>query len=146
MTTRLSTVAPDLSGLVEIAGAAACRHAAVVAAVFAVHHSGLDDPRADEALLAIREGRFGDTPERAAVAALVSALDDRQWDLQDRIGAGESMINEHLVAFGRARAASAVFYAGETDPRLAAAEAIYEASAVVDDLKDLRPVVMPALI
>jgi hypothetical protein len=144
MTARLKTVAQDLAEMVERGDEACCRRAAVAVAEFAATHSGLDDPRA-EALFAIRDGRLGDTPERAAVEAVAEALDDRQWDVQDRVGTGETTAEEHLLAFGRARAASAIFYAGDINPRVAASEAIYEASAVIDDLNELRAVVVPAL-
>lgn len=139
-------VARDLSELVERADEASCRIAALTAAAFAVERSGLTDPRAGEALRTAQEGRIGDTAERSAIEALAVALDEFQWDLQDRAAAGTATAEEHLMAFGRARAAAAVFYAGDRDPRVAAAEAIYEASAVADDLDGLRSVVVRALV
>lgn len=145
MQVRLDTVARDLVELVGSAGDLERRRAAVAAAEFALERSGLRDQRADDGLQAVREGRVGDSPERSAVEALATALDERQWDLQDRVASGEAPSVEHLDAFGRARAASSVFYAAEADARTAALEAIYEASAVVDDVDDLRSVVVPLL-
>jgi hypothetical protein len=47
--------------------------------------------------------------------------------------------------FGRARVASAVYYSSAAVPREAALESVYEASAVVDDVDELRAVVAPLL-
>lgn len=143
--TRLALVAADLAQQVEGAGLSRCRAAAIAAARFAVAHSGLEDKRASEALEAAVDGRFGDTPERTAIDELVATLDERQWDLQDRVEAGEASDEEQLVAFRRARAASAVSFAGESDARVAAAEALYEASFVVDDPGELWTTVGPLL-
>lgn len=123
---RLRTVDADLAEMIERADESQCRRAGVVAAQFAAEHVGLDDSTAYEALGAVGEGRHGDTPERAALKALVVALDELQWKLQDRLGAGQATADEHLIAFRRARAASAIVSAGETDSRVAASEAIYE--------------------
>jgi hypothetical protein len=63
----------------------------------------------------------------------------------DAVLGDEGVEHVDLEAFGRARAASAVFYSGEPDARLAALEALYEASAVVEDLNELRAAVVPAM-
>jgi hypothetical protein len=143
--TRLGTVASDLVTLVERASNEQRRSAAVAAAEFAVVRSGLDDRRVDDALAAVRDGNTGDTPERSAVEALAASLDAVQWDLQDRAADDESAEAERWIVFGRARAASAVYYASDPSPRDAALEALYEACAVVDDIGELRVVVEPIL-
>jgi len=77
--------------------------------------------------------------------ALAEALDDRQFRVRESIGSENPSSEEHLEAFGRARAASSVFHSGDADARIAALEALYEAGAVVDGLDDLRATVLPAL-
>ena len=145
VTIRLNTVAPDLVELVDRADDKTLRRVAILAAEFAVRRASLEDPRADGALQAVREGRIGNVPERAAVEALAEALDDRQFRVRESIGSENPSSEEHLEAFGRARAASSVFHSGDADARIAALEALYEAGAVVDDLDDLRATVLPAL-
>jgi hypothetical protein len=145
MTVRLSTVARDVVELVECASDKSRRTAAILAAEFAVDRAALDDPRVNEALEPLRNGRTTAIPERSAVEAFATALDDRQWDLQEKIASGDATPKQHLAAFVLARAAWAVYYAGDIDARIAALEAIYEASTVVDDLDELRSQVVPVL-
>jgi len=141
----LDSVAPDIAKAIASADGTVCRRVAVRAAEFALDRSGLQDPRAVDGLNAIRDGRVGPTPERSAVEALAASLDERQLDIQDLVDAGAAMQAEYVAAFTRARAASAIFFAGELDSRNAALEAVYEASAVVDDVDELRAVVCPLL-
>jgi hypothetical protein len=143
--TRLETVAADLVALIERASDEQRRSAALAAAEFAVTRSGLDDQRVVDALQAARDGVAGDTPERSAVEALAASLDEVQWDLQDRAADAESAEVERWDVFGRARVASAVYYSSAAVPREAALESVYEASAVVDDVDELRAVVAPLL-
>ena len=145
MTARLATVAQDLVVLIELASDRQRRSAAVTAAAFAVERAQLQDRRIDVALLAVQEGRLGATSERTAAEAAASELDEEQWDIQDLLDQGEADSDAQLHAFGKARAAMAVFYAADPDPQVAALEAIYEAGAVVDDLDELRSLVVPAL-
>jgi len=67
VTIRLNIVAPDLVELVDRADDKTLRRVAILAAEFAVRRASLEDPRADGALQAVREGRIGNVPERAAV-------------------------------------------------------------------------------
>ena len=139
MTTRLETVAPGLARLVGHASPSQRRRAALRAAELALDASGLDDDRVRNLLGAVERGVVGDCPERAAVRALVEALDEAYWDLQDQVASGEATPDRHLPAFSRARAAAACYFAAERDTRLAAVEAIYEAGAAVEDHDDLWP-------
>jgi hypothetical protein len=142
---RLETIASDIVDVMRDATEDACRRTALLAAEFAVSSTRLDAKEALEALDAVREGRFGETSERRALEALIVTLDEQQWNLQDAVAANTATDDEHLKAFGLARAASAIFYAGESNSRLAAAEAIYEASALFDDLTELRSLALAAL-
>ncbi len=146
MTARLATVATDLVSLIDRASDEQRRTVAIAAGEFAMSHSGLNDQRLGDLLAVVRAGTTGDSPERSAVEALASSLDEAQWDLEDRAAAGEDSAEpERWVVFGRARAAMAVFFAASEPPRHAALESVYEASAVVDDLDELRAVVVPLL-
>lgn len=133
MTTRLEAVAPGLARLVGKASPSQRRHAAVRAAVLALEASGLDDVRVRDLLAVVESGVVGASPERAAVEALVAALDTAHWDRQDRRASGEDIGDGQPTAFSRARAAAACYFAAERDTRLAAVEAIYEAGAAVED-------------
>lgn len=146
MTTRLGTVAPDLVRRVDEATESQQRHASIRAAEFAMERSGLDDQRVQALLDLVREGTVEDAVIRTQVEELAAALDEAQWDIQDRVDAGEATVEDHLKAFGRARAAAAVLSAADGDPRIAAMESMYEASAIVDDLDELRSAVISALI
>lgn len=134
MTTRLEAVAPGLARLVGKASPSQRRRAAVRAAVLALEASGLDDVRVRDLLAVVESGAVvGASPERAAVEALVAALDTAHWDRQDRRASGEDIGDGQLIAFSRARAAAACYFAAERDTRLAAVEALYEAGAAVED-------------
>lgn len=117
----------------------------MAAAEFATAQSGLSDDRVEELLRMVSYGKVGDTAERRAVEAVVESLDERQWDLQDRVDAGDASVAEHLRAFAQARAASSAAFAANRDARTAALEAMYEAHAAADDLDGLRRVVIPIL-
>jgi len=104
----------------------------LAAAEFAATRSGLDDQRIGDAVQSVRHGVFGDTPERSAVEALASSLDEVQWNLQDGPADDDDAETERWRVFGQARAAMAVFFAGGEDARDSALESVYEASAVAD--------------
>jgi hypothetical protein len=97
----------------------------------------LNDRRVPALFAALGEGRVGDSSERRAVNSLVEELDDLQWNVQDRVGAGEATPGEHLEAFARARAAASAAFAAEDDARSAAMEGFYEAATAIDDLDAL---------
>jgi hypothetical protein len=142
---RLESVDPGPVALVEGADDDRRRRVALAAAEFARTRAGLNDDRVDELLRAVGRGKFGDTVERRAVEAMVEALDERQWDVQDRVDAGEASVADHLRAFAAARAAAATVFAADADARTAALEALYEANAAANDLNELRQSVDPIL-
>jgi len=143
---RLETVDARLVALVEGASDDRRRRAALAAAEFAKVRTGLRDDSVDALLSAVGRGEVGDTEEHRAVVAVVESLDARQWELQDRVDAGDAAVEEHLRAFSVARAASAAAFAADGDARVAALEALYEAHAAVDDLDALLRAVTPALV
>lgn len=143
---RLETLSPGLARAVGSAGEEQCRAAAIVGAALAAERTGLTARAAAEVLDALRDRGVVDADLRSAVDALVAELDEAQWDVQDRVDAGTAGVEDHLVAFRRARAASSVAFAADADARTAALEGLYEASAAVDDLDALLSAVLPVLV
>ena len=87
---------------------------------------------------AVRDLRVGESPERDALKVLVDELDERAWDVQDEVDAGRAPQEAYLVAFSLARAASAVWFALDSDALQTALEAVYEAQAARGDLAGVR--------
>ncbi len=108
------------------------RRGATRAAQLAMAAAGLDDPRVDVALAALESGRTGDGPARDAIGRLVEELDTAGWEARDS-GAED----DYQRAFRRARSANALWAALDFDPMAAAADAAYEAHAVLNDWQPL---------
>ncbi|MQA85253.1 MAG: hypothetical protein GEV03_11665 [Streptosporangiales bacterium] len=102
---------------------------------------GLTGPEVEDALAALRSGLRTAPALRDRLKRLYEALDEEQWDLQEQVDAGQALESEHLAAFSKARAATALYYATDDDPQAACAEALYEALATVDDQAELRSLV-----
>ena len=133
MSRRLDSIARDLAEQLEREPEPRLRRVAERVALAALGEVSLEDDRVDRAVDALRAGRFGETAERAALKALVDELDEAAWDLQDEVEAGQADQGSYLAAFGRARAAMALWFALDGDPLEAAMEAAYEAEAATDD-------------
>ncbi len=142
---RLATIAPDLVASLEHQQPRRLRLVAASAAGLAVERVRLSDPRLEAALGALREGRLGDTSERAGVQCLAREIDEIAWDAQERAENGDGSRETYVIAFRKARAAAAVGFALEADALTAALGAVYEAHAAVKDLQALRSVVITAL-
>jgi hypothetical protein len=110
------------------------RRGAARAARLALAEAGLRHPRVDAALAALESGRTGDGAARDSIGRLVEELDAAAWAARDR---GDDAL--HLRAFRLARAANALWSALDPDPTVAAADAAYEAHAVLDDWERLVP-------
>lgn len=146
MTERLDTVAPDLVLLIDEASSSSLRRSAADAARQGIIVSRLDGEPVNLALSTLLSGNFGESVERAAIQALIQALDERAWDIQDAIEQSRASESEYAVFFGKARAASALWYALDEDPRRAALEAIYEMYAIHGDIDVVRDLVAPNLV
>lgn len=129
---RLATVCPDLDDGLSSASPDRSLQAGWAAAQWAIHQTGLSHP-------AISAAQIGGPTD--AIAALVSELDDKYFELQELCDAGECSKEEVLAAFGRARAANAIEFAVRGE----AAEAVYEAAVCCDDVSGLRRAVYVAL-
>jgi hypothetical protein len=133
MTWRLNTVAPDLVERLEGEGDPELRRLTANVVEAALREQEVRDESVERGLDGLRNGRYGDAEDRAAVKALADRLDELAWDLQDQVDAGEAEQEDYLAAFRKARAATALWFALDPDPRTAAIEAVYEAQAATDD-------------
>jgi len=113
------------------------RRGATRAALLAMVAAGLRDPRVDAALAALESGRTGDGPARDALLRLLEDLDNAAWTTHLRVGAGAATAADHQRAFRLARSANALWSALDADPTVAAADAAYEAHAVLEDWEPL---------
>ena len=128
--------APGLAERIETTGVSDLQKLAWVAARAAVKRSGLSDPVIDEAL----QKASPDPELQAQVRALAGKLDDEYFALKEPLEDREDAGNtdpQVVLAFSKARAASAVAEALGDDAKEAAASAAYEAFAAADDLQYL---------
>lgn len=145
MVSRLSTVAADLAEQLEHRPSSQLRKVATTAALLAVDRTSLVDSRLDTALAAIRDGAPGNRDECSAASRVTEELDERAWDIQEKVDEGMLPQEVYLEAFRRARAAASVGFALEVNPLQAALEAVYEAQAAVADLEAVRTAIDPLL-
>ena len=128
--------APDLARRIETAGKWELQRLAWAAARAAVERSGLSCPVIGEAL----QKASPDPELQAQVRALAGKLDDEYFALKEPLEDREDAGNtdpQVVLAFSKARAASAVAEALGDDAKEAAASAAYEAFAATDDLQYL---------
>ena len=145
MTSRLSTVARDLAEQLESQPSQTLRRVAAEAAWLSVTRIHVADPRLDTAVAALRKGALSDVAERQEVRRLVQELDQIAWEAQEKAEQGMLPQKAYLEAFFRARAAAAVGFALEPDPRYAAFESVYEAWAATADIDAVRTTVRTAM-
>jgi hypothetical protein len=113
------------------------RRGARKAALMAIEVAGLSDPRIDAALAALDSGRTGDGPARDALLRLLEDLDNAAWAARQRVASGAAPDGEHQRLYRMARSANALWAALDADPAVAAADAAYEAHAVLEDWEPL---------
>jgi len=113
-----------------------------------VSRTGLSHPAVDRALERLEVAAIPDAGLRASVHAAAEQLDEEYFalkePLEEREDAGKSD-SEVIMAFSRARAASAVAAALGDDKREAVASAAYEAVSATDDSEYLTDAVKRAL-
>ncbi|MGA9377326.1 MAG: hypothetical protein WBV73_00870 [Phormidium sp.] len=139
---RLELLDRDLSTLLKKASVSQQRNAALIASQFTIERTNLNDPIVDQALKAIEIGNYGDESLREKIESLVNQLDEIQWDLQEKMDAGETELSAYLGAFQQARSANSLYFALDADAFNAATESIYEADAATDDLASLKQKVL----
>lgn len=135
---RLELLDRDLSTLLQKASVSQQRNAALIASQFAIERTSLNNPIVAQALKAIESGNYGDEFLREKIESLVNQLDEIQWDLQEKMDAGEAELSTYLGAFQQARSANSLYFALDDDAFNAATESIYEADAATDDLASLK--------
>ena len=136
--------APGLAHRIESADEPELRRLASAVARAAVERTGLSDPLIDK----VMQRTAPDAVLRARVLIVAEKLDDRYFTLkeplEERQDAGKT--DPHvMVAFSRARAASAVAESLGDDAREAAASAAYEAFIATGDADYLTDAVERAL-
>ena len=142
---RLETVAKDLAAKLRTASPAQQRAASLVACQLALQAVPIEAPIVSETLEQLRQQ--GVLPQRrvAELNDLAAQLDGEYFDLQDKAEDDPALQSEALRLFGQARAVSALSFAGGQDALAAAMEAIYEASATMDDGSRIYDAVLLAL-
>jgi hypothetical protein len=133
MAWRLDAIAPDLARRLQRQPRFQLRRVAERVALAALEEAQPQDARLAQAVDALRAGRYGDSGERGEVKELVDELDKAAWNLRGNLQARGAGGSEYLVAFRRARAAMALWFALDGDPLAAAMEAAYEAEAAMGD-------------
>lgn len=136
---RLSKVAPDLALRIRAAERARLRPAALEAATLAIEQTGVADAAVDRAIDLLRRGAV-DPAVRDRLRALYERLDEHAFDLEElaeRIdpdvyhGRKPAADSPSALAASRAAraaaAATAVWFALDPDPLVAALEATDEA-------------------
>lgn len=130
---RLETTQKRIVQLLKIADESRCRAAAAIACRFALREAPVPDPAVQQGLARISAGEPSTAQEGSELASIVARLDDEYFALQQRQEDDPRLEKAMLAAFSRARAASAVQFAGAGDAFVAAAEGIYEASCALED-------------
>lgn len=138
MAEALDSVFPGLSEELGRTAAADQRSLALASARMALLRTGARDPRIDAAEEAASDGRFGESPERAALAQLIDALDNAAWAIQDAVHRGTATDEAYLRAFREARAVASLFCAIGERPIESAVDGIYEAHHAIGDAEALR--------
>jgi hypothetical protein len=126
---RLSTVAPDLVSAIQHQSPEVQDALSMMIAEWVVEQTKLADARIAIALVALRAGGRGDSPERTAVQLVSDEWDELAWNIQEKVELGDASLGQYETAFDRSRAASAVWFALGSDPAFAAFDTLYEAQA-----------------
>jgi hypothetical protein len=145
VTSRLSTVAIDLVHQMEGLSGRVLRRVAAESAALAVARTQLIDPRLEAALQALNASGAQAPATQRIVGQLTNELDEVAWHIRDLVEVGAASQDAYEEAFRKARAAAAVGYALDPDPRASAFEAVYEAQAAVVDLAAVRMAVAFAI-
>jgi len=142
---RLETVAKNVAEKLKVATMSKQREAGLVACEIALLAAPIENPTVLDAVAQLRDkGRLTDEI-LASLNGLTDQLDQKYFDLQEEAESDPDIQPEYLHFFGQARAVSALAFAGGADSLTAAMEAIYEASATVDDSQKIYDAVLLAL-
>jgi len=135
----LELLSPDLVTRLRHASSARQRAASLVAAEFAISHAQVEHRLVAKALEKVRTTGILTDEENAEVEVLAARLDEEYFELQEAAEQGIASADEYLRMFAKARAVTALSFAGNEDAFRAATESIYEAAATIrgDDKGEL---------
>lgn len=111
----------------------------------AVRRVQLDNPSIKRALYLLEGGMYRNDLVATTLRQLVDNLDDQYFAAQKLHEADPQENETYLTLFRKARAASAVLFALNEDPFIAATESIYEACAALDSVDDAQSVAADVL-
>jgi hypothetical protein len=140
---RIESIAEDFSQRLERLSGDECRAIATAACELALSRNPVDDPVVISARLALQSGRSPTDAERTQLENLLNRLDVAYFELQATAEERQDGSSAWEAAFKRARAVASLFYALDDDPLTAAAEAVYEAAAALDDPSEVLDAVEP---
>lgn len=142
---RLESVAKDLVAKLQAANPTQQRAASLIACQFALQAAPIEATIISETLEQLRQHGVLTQQRVAELSDLAAQLDRKYFDLQDKAEDDSILQSEALRLFSQARTVSALSFAGGRDAQTAAMEAIYEASATVDDSSQLYNAVLLVL-
>jgi hypothetical protein len=143
--TRLEILSRDLADLLRRSSVDRQRKAGEAACEFAVAHTQIEHPVVREALARIRSHEAFTGDQKVQVEALRAEMDEESLERMGAADHGRGAANERQRAHARARAISAISFAGGTDPYLSAAEAIYEAAFTTADQNEIVAIIEAVL-
>ncbi len=111
----------------------------------AVRQSGVIDPLVDRAFDATGRTDESMPTLRKEVQVLIDQLDDIYFSLQESYEAGQASLTDVYVAFNKARAVNAVYFALDDNSIENLGEVIYEVLAIISDHAVVRQLVEDAL-
>jgi hypothetical protein len=141
MNIRLENKDPGIVQRLKKATEEEQRGAAVAVAEWALRQNELGDEEFVAILSNIRLTGAISSDDKVKLEGLIEQFDDQYFHAQDE-GAAEA---EYLDKFGKARAVSALLFAGSADAFAGAAEAIYEASVSTQNESQLLKLVQVIL-
>lgn len=142
---RLETISKSLATALHHAPANRQRAACLAACEFAIAQTGVGSPAVEQALRMLRSSQPISAELKHALDTLAQRLDEEYFDLQDAAEESDATEDEWKRAFSQARAVSALVFAFGENAFDAASEAVYEATATVDDNQELLAIVSKAL-
>jgi hypothetical protein len=142
---RLETISNSLVNALRHASENRQRTACLAACEFAVAKTGVSSSAVEQALQLLRASQPIPAELKQDLDALTQRLDEEYFDLQEATEDGNASEEEWKRAFSQARAVSALAFAAGEDAFDAATEAIYEATATVDENEELLAIVLKAL-
>ena len=129
---RLEALSSDIAAKWRHASEEKQRAASLLATEHAIAKSGVKNPLVDQSLRQLRAGHLFSPQEKSQIDILAMQLDEQYFNLQEAAEFGEIPNVEYLKVFAKARAVSALLFAGSGGSD-ATADSIYEAAAAAGE-------------